>query len=45
MVADLREINQGVGDLGVIVRNVEYSLRKADGKWLVSDCVSTKKTD
>jgi len=44
-VVDLREINQGVGDLAVIVRDVQYSLHKSDGKWLVSDCVSTKRTE
>jgi len=44
-IVDLREINQGIGDLAVIVRDVEYSLHKSDGKWLVSDCVPTKRPD
>jgi len=33
-----------LGDNGVIVKNVEYSLHKSDGKWLVSDCGPAKKT-
>jgi tetratricopeptide (TPR) repeat protein len=44
-IFDLREINQGIGDLAVIVKDVEYSLHKSDGKWLVSDCVPTKRPD
>jgi hypothetical protein len=42
---DLREINQGVAHIAVIVRDVKYSLHKSNGRWLVSDCVPTKKAD
>ncbi|MDR3714092.1 MAG: tetratricopeptide repeat protein [Puia sp.] len=41
-VLDNREINQGTGDLAVILRDVDYSLHKSDGKWSVTDCVPTK---
>jgi hypothetical protein len=44
-VLDNREINQGTGDLAVILRDVDYSLHKSDGKWLVTDCVPTKQTN
>jgi tetratricopeptide (TPR) repeat protein len=42
-IIDLREINQGVAHIAVIARDVEYTLHKSDGKWLVSDCVPMKK--
>jgi len=45
LVVDNREINQGTGDLAVILRDVDYSLHKSDGKWLVTDCVPTKQTN
>jgi hypothetical protein len=35
-VADLREINKGEGDLAVLLKDGEYSLRRANGKWSVS---------
>jgi hypothetical protein len=41
-VLDNREINQGTGDLALILRDVEYSLHKTNGKWLISDCVPAK---
>jgi len=44
-VVDNREINQGTGDLAVILRDVDYSLHKAEGKWSVTDCVPTKQTN
>lgn len=44
-VVDNREINQGTGDLAVLLRDVDYSLHKSDGKWLVTDCVPTKQTN
>ncbi len=44
-VLDNREINQGTGDLAVTLRDVDYSLHKSDGKWLVTDCVPTKQTN
>ena len=44
-VVDNREINQGTGDLAVILRDVDYSLHKSDGKWSVTDCLPTKQTN
>ena len=44
-VVDNREINQGTGDLAVILRDVDYSLHKSDGKWSVTDCVPTKQAN
>jgi tetratricopeptide (TPR) repeat protein len=44
-VLDNREINQGTGDLALIVRDVNYLLHKSDGKWLITDCVPTKQTN
>jgi tetratricopeptide (TPR) repeat protein len=44
-VLDNREINRGTGDLAVILRDVDYSLHKSDGKWSVTDCVPTKQTN
>jgi hypothetical protein len=36
-VADLREINKGEGDLAILLKDGEYSLRKVDGKWSASE--------
>jgi tetratricopeptide (TPR) repeat protein len=44
-IVDNREINQGTGDLAVILRDVDYSLHKSDGKWSVTECVPTKETN
>ncbi len=44
-VLDNREINQGTGDLAVLLRDVDYSLHKSDGKWSVTDCVPRKQTN
>jgi tetratricopeptide (TPR) repeat protein len=44
-VLDNREINQGTGDLAVILRDVGYTLHKSDGKWSVTDCIPTKQTN
>jgi hypothetical protein len=38
-VVDLREINKGEGDLAVLLKDGEYSLRRVDGKWSVSEYV------
>jgi len=35
-VMDYRDINTGQGDLAVLQRTGEYSVRKIDGKWSVS---------
>jgi hypothetical protein len=42
VVADLREINEGVGDLGILQRDGEYALQKIDGKWSISKYVPSK---
>jgi hypothetical protein len=42
VVADLREINAGQGDLAVQLRDGEYSIGKKNGKWSVSDYASSK---
>jgi hypothetical protein len=34
-VADLREINQGTGDLALLLRDGDYTLAKTDGKWFI----------
>jgi tetratricopeptide (TPR) repeat protein len=44
-VLDNREINQGTGDLAVTLRDVDYSLHKSGGKWLITDCVPAKQTN
>jgi hypothetical protein len=44
-VVDNREINQGTGDLAVLLRDVDYSLHKSDGKWSVTDCVPRNQTN
>jgi hypothetical protein len=44
-VVDYREINQGTGDLAVILRDVDYSLHKLKGTWLVTACVPAKHTN
>ncbi len=41
-VQDLREINEGVGHIAVQLRNGEYSVRKIDGKWSISEYISWK---
>lgn len=41
-VVDNREINQGTGDLALLLRDVEYTLHKTNGKWFISDCVPAK---
>src|SRR5215831_6360120 len=38
-VVDLREINKGEGDLAVLLKGGEYSLRRVDGKWSVTEYV------
>jgi hypothetical protein len=39
-VVDLREINKGEGDLAILLKDGEYSLRRVDGKWSVSKYVT-----
>ena len=41
-VQDLREINKGAGDIAIRQRDGEYSFRKYDGKWLISEYVPSK---
>jgi hypothetical protein len=36
-VVDLREINNGEGDLALLEREGEYSLQKVDGKWSIKE--------
>jgi hypothetical protein len=39
-VVDLREINKGEGDLAILLKDGEYSLRRVNGKWSVSEYVT-----
>jgi hypothetical protein len=39
-VVDLREINKGEEDLATLLKDGEYSLRRVDGKWSVSEYVT-----
>ena len=41
-VDDFRDINTGEGDLGILVRKGEYSLRRTEGKWNVAEYVPVK---
>ena len=44
-VVDLREINKGEGDLAILLKDGEYSLRRVDGKWSVSEYVTNLSSD
>ena len=35
-VVDLREINKGEGHFGILTKGGEYSLKKVDGKWAIT---------
>jgi len=39
-VVDLREINKREGDLAILLKDGEYSLRRVNGKWSVSEYVA-----
>ena len=39
-VVDLREINKGEGDLALLLRDGEYSLKKNDGRWSIQEYVA-----
>jgi hypothetical protein len=39
-VVDLREINKGEGDIAILLKDGEYSLRRIDGKWSVSEYIT-----
>ena len=39
-VVDLREINRGEGDLALLQRAGEYSLRKVHGKWSIAQYIA-----
>jgi hypothetical protein len=41
-VADYRDINTGQGDLALLQRAGEYTLRKIDGKWSISGYIPSK---
>ena len=39
-MVDLREINKGEGDLALLLRDGEYSLKKNDGRWSIQEYVA-----